>query len=487
MGTRVNYSTNPCLSVSNSPATWFGPVGWARTTSAHASLPRTTGWAGSAAGDIAAGRATVVAGEYCVVSCSVRFTSPSIVRMNVDWYNSGGTYLSTTVGNEYDQAGSTTRRIVSGVALAPANATRLQPNVFSVDAAAEITAVMIERFATEAEALAVLADHENASYYHDGDSSGAVWDGTTGLSTSTLTFDEAPVLTAALAGPTAHLTPQVDIVGVTLTAALAGPQAAIGLLVSALYDNTRGRIRISAQGLAPEVVRVVVSHRAVGTTRWTEVRGGRVAVADGEFVRTVDDYEYSAGSFMEYRIQGLSSSEGEPDVITQTRVALVEQVLDQSWIKFISSPHLNTRVRILRDFTGATRRARVALYDVQNRRDRVAVTDVHTGQEMTIRAVTHTLAARDSLSESLGQGRAVFLHTPSSIPVPTMYAAVGDYGWRPAGPASTRSIFEINLVEVAAPPPSVVGVGLTYGVLSAQFATYADLSDAFATYGDMGS
>jgi len=479
VATRTNHSTNPCLSVSNAGPTWFGPSGWARITGAHASLPRTTAWAGTTAGDIAAGRGVVVAGEYCVVSCAIRFVSPSVGRMNVDWYTAGGTYLSTSQGPIFDVAGSVTSRVVSGAALAPTDAARIQPNVFGIDGSAEITAVLIERFATEAEALAVLDDHATASYYFDGDSDDAAWDGTTGLSSSTLTFDQAPILAAALPGPSANLTPDVTINGVVLAAALASPQAAIGLLVTALYDDSRGRIRISAQGLAPEVVRVVVSHRPVGSSRWAQVRGGRVAVAAGVFVRTVDDYEYSAGASMQYRIQGLSSSEGEPDVIAQTRVVTVDYVLAHSWIKVISSPHMNTRVQLLRDFTGATRRSRVALYDVQGRRDRVAVTDVHTGREMTIRAVTHTLAARDSLDDALGQGRPIFLHTPAAIPVPTMYAAVGDHSWRPAGPASTRSIFDIALIEVAAPPSSVVGVGLTYEVLSAQFATYDDLGEAF--------
>lgn len=495
MSTKRNLAIVPALKVDDGApnAVWTGGGDWARTTSAHASLPRTTALAGTTASSPACGRADVTPGKYYVISISVRAIGPQTGNLNVDWKTSGNVYLSTTsgAGSDYgviNMTASTTQRFAI-IGQAPTNAARAITVVSGLDAGgAQVTASMVREFDTLVAAQTAIEDDRLAAGYFDGDTSGAAWDGANGESTSTLTYDASPVLTAALAGvQAAILQPQVDIVGMSLTAELAGVQAAIGLLVSAVYDNTRGRIRISAQGLAPEVVRVVVSHRAVGTARWTEVRGGRVAVEDGRFVRTVDDYEYSAGSFMEYRIQGLSSSVGEPDVVAQTRVALVEQVLDQSWIKFISSPHLNTRVRLLRDFTGATRKGRVALYDVQARRDRVAVTDVHTGREMTIRAVVFTLAARDSLDDALGQGRAVFLHTPASIPVPTMYAAVGDYSWRPAGPRSTRSIFEINLVEVAPPPPSVVGVGLTYAVLSAQFATYADLSDAFATYGDMGS
>jgi hypothetical protein len=204
------------------------------------------------------------------------------------------------------------------------------------------------------------------------------------------------------------------------------------------------------------------------------------------FVRTVDDYEYTAGGAMQYLIQGLSSQEGEPDVVVQTRVVSIDYAFDHSWVKIISAPYLNRRVQVLRDFTGAARRSRVALYDVQGRRDPVAVTDVHSGREMRVRLVTHTQAERDALDGALSEGRPIFLHTPVGIPVPSMYAAVQDFSWAPSAPRSVRSIFDVQLVEIAAPPPSVVGVGLTYQVLGQQYATYADLADAYTTYAEVG-
>jgi hypothetical protein len=245
-------------------------------------------------------------------------------------------------------------------------------------------------------------------------------------------------------------------------------------------------VRIEASGFSSTVIRAVVSSRVAGRSRWSPVRGGKVAVISGGMVRTVDDYEFRSGSLVEYRIEGYATQEGEPAVIVQQRLVRVGPTERQVWIKFIASPYLNTRVE-LTDWSAVSRRARIALYDVSNRRDRVAVTDVHTGREFSIEVVVHTLAARDTLDEALGKGAPIFLQTPDTIACPTMYAAVGDFQWARPAPRSLRSLVTIQLYEVAPPPPSVVGTGMTYAVLAEQYGAYGDIGDTHDTYGDVAS
>lgn len=482
--TRTNLAIRP--SVKSSATNWFGPSGWVRIAAGvHASLPRTTAFAGTTAGDVQTDRATCVPGKWYVYSIAGRFVSASSgVFASTHWYTAGGVFLSADDGNEYSQAGGTTRRLVSGAVQAPVDADTIRPNLFGVDASAQFTALIIEQFDDEASALAAITSHEDGTAYFDGDSSGAVWTGTNGSSTSTLTVDEPVTLSAALTSPVGHIITH-RITSAVLTATLASPLAVIGLFVTVSYDPARGRVRVKATGLAPEVVRVVISSRRLGTSRWAEVRGGRVAVAAGSMVRTVDDYEFVAGEGVEYRLVALSSVEGVPDVVVQQRIAGITDTVDAVWLKFIATPYRNRKV-ILTDWSEVSRKSRVALYDVTNRAQPVAVTDVHTGRQFTVDLVAHTLAERDALDAALGTGVPVYFQTPTSIPCPSIYAVIGDYSYRRPAAHSLRSILTVQLIEVSPPPPSVVGSGLTYQVLGTQYGAYADLRDAVETYAELG-
>jgi hypothetical protein len=490
---RTNAAVRP--SVKNSATNWFGPSGWARiATGVHASLPRTTAFAGTSVGDIQMDRGTTTPGKYCVWSVSIRTLAPqSALSANIDWYTSANVYIGTSNGPDYDITGSTTARIVSGVGLAPANTDTARPNLVGVDTGgAQLTGLLIEFYDTLTDANNALASHALASYYFDGDGNGAgatgsdyAWTGTNGSSTSTYTFSVSPVLAATLASPVGHLVTQ-RVTTAALSAVLASPLAVIGFIATVRYDEVRGRVRIHASGIAPEVVRVVVSSRRLGASRWTEVRGGRVGVTDGSMVRTVDDYEFVAGEGVEYLIQALSSQEGQPDVVVQTRTAQIADTRDEVWVKFIATPYKNKRV-ILTDWSKVSRKSRVALYEVATSPQPVAVTDVHTGRQFSVDVVTHTLADRDALDASLGTGVPVYFQTPTSIACPSVYAVIGDYEYGRPARKSLRSVFTIQLIEIAAPPPTVVGAGLTYGVLKTQYGSYGDLRDAVPSYAELGS
>lgn len=480
---RINLASRPALKNGPTAVEWFGPGDWARSTSMHASLPRSTGYAGTTPGDIQMTRGAAIPGKWYVWSASCRFVSPQVVQTKTNWYTSGNVYLTTTDGPVWDQAGSTTRRIVSGVGQAPADTVDVRPVIDSIDGSLQVTAVLIEQYDTEAEANAALAAHQTAAYYFDGDgdgvgTSGAAWswNGTNGESPSTSTAGAVPtgsitfgaVTMAGLGVRTSTGTGSITFGAVSI---------ATDMIASATYDPRRGRVRVDAIGLPASVVRAVVYSRPEGRSRWTEVRGGRVTINASEhrLARKVDDYEFVAGARMQYRVVALSSAEGQPDAIVAQRIVDAGRVAGgEVWLKFIAAPASNRKV-ILHDWSEIAHEARNVLHQVRGREDPIAVTDVHTAATMTVELITETRAEREALRTALRQGAPVFFQTPDTVECPSMYAVVGSFTVARLAPKSVRSLFVLPLTEVAPPPPSVVGVAVTWASLTQRYASWAEL------------
>jgi len=489
MTIKKNLLIVPALKIDDGApsAPWLGPGGgdWARITNAHSSLPRATAWAGTTPGNPILSRANVIAGKYYVVSYSVRAIAPQAAVLNLDWKTGSNAFISTTSGSGSDYgvinmvASSTGRFAVLGQA--PATAERLTPVMPGIDGSAQITAGMVRQFDTLVEAQAAILVDRLASGYFDGDSPNSVWDGSNGESTSTYTADEIPTARTTWGAQTTRITRTKDF---ATAATIWGAQATrTGLIPTVSWDPRRGRIRISASGLAPDVVRVEVSSRPLGTNRWSPVRGGAVAVVAGRFARTVDDYEFAAGEGMQYRIQTITTAESiTPPNVSQTVVSTVSDTLDQVWVKFIVAPHRNQKVSLI-GWGAVTRRSRQAVFGIRNRPDPIVVTDVHTSRSVTVSLMTWTEEEAEELDRSLALGLPVYFHTPSSVQLRSMYASIGDYTFeRSGGVTSPRHIFSIPLTEVSAPPLSIVGPGLTYASLAEDFASYEELADAFVSY-----
>ncbi len=489
MAVSKNLLIVPALKIDDGApgAPWSGPGAgdWARTPGAHASLPRSTGYAGTTVGNVILSRANVTAGKYYVVSYSVRAIAPQAAVLNLDWKTGSNVFVSTTSGAGSDYgvislSGNSTGRFAV-IGQCPATATRLTPVAVGMDGSAQITAGMVREFATLLDAQAAILVDRLASGYFDGDTAGAVWDGADGESTSTLTADPIPTALTSWGAQTTTVNRTRDF---GTAATIWGAQTTrTGLIPSVTWDPRRGRYRISATGLGADVVRVEVSSRTLGTSRWAPVRGGSVSVTDGRFARTVDDYEFSAGEGMQYRIQTITTAENIlPVNISQTSVITVGDTLDQVWIKFIVAPHRNAKVSLI-GWGRVTRRSRQAVFGVRNRPDPIVVTDVHQSRVVEIQIMTWSEEEATELDQALALGLPVYLHTPSSVQLASMYASVGDYGYeRSGGVLSPRNIFTIPLTEVSAPPLSIVGPGLTYLSLLEDFATYEELAAAYATY-----
>jgi hypothetical protein len=476
-----NLHSNPALSVD---ATNYFGSGYARITGAHASLPRTTAWSGTG-GSPVAGRFAAVAGRYYVVTASFRFTGASAGYVAVDWRASGGGFLSTGVSAEFDQGAGTTARL-GGVVLAPVNATRGDVVAADLDGATQITAVMVREFVLEADALAALAVDLLPGNYADGDSPGGVWDGTTGKSSSTITVNpggSGVALLGELIGTGLGVRTSNDAHGVQEFGALF---ASSGLIPSAQYDPRRGRIRVSAAGLAANVVRVVVYGRPLGTTRWTIVRGGKVSVTAGVMARPVDDYEYRAGGGMQYRIDGLSNLESQPENVVQSATVEVRDTEAQTWLKFIPAPWTNLPVALVVEDWELTRDARSTIHEVAGASPPIVVSDVHASTRTSVQLKTDTDEDLAKLRAALGQGAPAYLQVPDDVPFPTMYVSVGKFSSRRWGGLKSRKyLTTVEVIEVAAPPPSVVPTSITWGVLAALYPTWADVSTAFPSWGDV--
>lgn len=488
-----NLALVPALKIDAS--TWFPTPAWARTAAAHASLPRTTAFAGATAAQVVCSRSAsgmITPGKYYAVTVSVRAIAPQVGTMGLDWKTSGAGFISSTSGTGSDHGvvnmpASTTQRF-GLVDVAPALAGRVDPVLNGLDAGgAQVTGLMIRQADTLIEAQAMLAVDLVAANYADGDSPGGVWDGADGESSSTITRAE-PAGGEALLGGLSGTGLGVRTSGneATGSAVLGGLIATSGLIPTANYDRRRGRIRISAAGFAADVVRVSVYSRPLGTRRWAPVRGGQVAVLDRALVRPIDDYEYRAGTGNEYRIDGLSSLEGQPEAVAQTVTVSVADTEAQVWLKFIPAPWTNVPVELVVDDWELSREARSTVHEISGVSPPTVVSDVHGSTRTSVRLKTTTDESLAALRKALGQGAPAYLQTPDLVPLPTMYVSIGKFTSRRWGGLESRKyITTVDVVEVAAPPPSVVPGSITWGALAETYATWSEVAEAFDTWAEV--
>lgn len=475
MALRRNLAPNPALA--NNATGWFGPSGWARTASAHASLPRTTAYAGTSAGSVVSPQVAVTAGASYTASVSVRAVSAQTPAtggafLSFDWYNASGSYLSSAAGLDWTTGASTTVRPVY-TATAPSGAA-FAVVVVGIMASAQVTALLVEQGNT-------------SGVYFDGASTSpkATWDGTAGNSvsreltgTEAWSFTDTGTKIATAVGPTGGDV-QRWAESATIAASSTVPEAIgwtdSGLVVAISYDDTQGRIRVSALGLPAGTIRATVESRAVTSATFALVRGGKVAVIGGRFARTVDDFEFIAGIDAQYRITAYATSEDVPAVITATATIGRATPLSQAWLKAIPAPSLNRQI-VLLGWGEVERPSRNAEFEVRGRREPVVITDVHGGRRTTITLRTETMADGEALDDTLSAGIPLFLHTPYTTALPSMYVTVGNYSYKRAGARYGQAReWTIPLTEVAAPPASIVGAGVTVQSVIDQYRTCAEL------------
>lgn len=461
MSTRVNLCSNPSLK--NDATGWFGPTtptAWARITTSTG-LPRTTAFAGTSAGNLSPARGNCTPGLTYRLSGYVKNTSAITQNfiVNVGWFTAGA-FTSSSTNVPVTLAAGAITRVDTGAVVAPPGVDQMLLNFTSLDGAGEITGLLYEQTS------ALLP-------FFDGDSTNAVWNGTNGNSTSTLTVVDKTGSDTFTLGESSRR----DIDGVS------GDSVGFmesSFLVTLAYDDLRGRVRISAFGFDDSVIRAVVYAKVENEPRFSPIRGGSIDLVDGDFPRPVDHYEFAAGISTQYKIVGLSSTADEDDVIVQESVLTRQDNLEEVWLKFIAMPFLNRKIT-LTGWGDVSRQSRNGEFNVIGRVDPVVVTDVHNSRRTTITVLTRDAQETEELDLALSQGAPVYLHVPTHCALRTMYAVVGDISYRRIAPRSHRSLFEIALTEVSAPPLSLVGATMTCQLLLNTYATCQEVLDNYDT------
>lgn len=487
-GIERNLVPNP--SCANDATGWVPtPSGsYARSTSVDAAMPRTTGYEGTGAADINSPRYQVVAGSKYVVSVTIKALVAQHFELVPNWYNasSGGSFISNAGVTSITLAAGQVARYVVGPITAPSGAVsgHLKFNDI-VNGGVEISGLRSSPYSGDAVADGI---------YYDGASAGWTWDGTAGSSTSSKSgFTDAFHATdsfskSVTADPNSKTPVDAFHVAETFTIAASGTipdtfTATDGFLVASLsFDPGRGRVRLDAYTFAPSVTHAVVWRRRIGG-RYEVIRGGVVPVIAGRFSRIVDDFEYPAGDDCEYLIEGRTDTE----LVMQRAVVRRAGVGDKSWIKIVANPRFNLRVNVV-GWGKISRKARNGRFDVIGKMNPVITSDFFSAREVTIDVLTRTRSETDALDYALSQGVPIFLQMPSGHDLPTLYASVDNYEHdNPKKKDSGHQLFNIPLIEVDAPPPSVVGTVNSYSTVWDDNVTYDDLLLNFDTYDRLAS
>lgn len=478
-----NLCPNPALA--NNDTGWVPtPAGsYARATAVDASLPRTTGYAGSAIADINSPRYQTTPGQQYVISVSMHAIAAQSFGLLSNWYNasSGGSFVSATGNVSVSLAAGATTRVVLGPYTAPAGSVSGHLKFNDIDAGGiEITAFRCAPYTGD-----LTAD----GAYLDGNSPGAQWDGTAGSSTSAIrSFTDTATFASTwgnVSTVVAGYTPVTDSVaaGDSFAAVATGPITdglyfVDGFLVASLsFDAKRGRVRIDAFTFAPGVTHAVVSRRDA-SGKYQLIRGGNVPTIAGRFSRTVDDYEYAAGEDAEYLIEGRTDTELTVQRATLKRLGAG----DKTWLKFVAAPRYNRRINLV-GWSKIRRRARAGHFDVKGRSAPVVTSDVHASRLVTVQFITRDQGDTDALDLALGSGIPIYLQVPKGVQLPTLYASVGDYEFgEPSKLDSGHALFSVPLTEISAPSAAVLGSLNSYLSVATDNRTYDELLSTYDTY-----
>lgn len=442
---RLNLCLEPATKWPGGP-TWLVPTAtvtdWNRSTAMHATLPRTTGMAGTTAAVLRTPPAPVVPGRPYVGSLWMRSTVANNGGVRFEWYAADDTSLGLSAATSYNQAAATTAQLSTGPHTAPAGAAYCRIHL-EVDGAAQLTAVLIEQTSTAGAA------------YFDGDTPGARWVGADGQSVSMI--GTAEVVAESLS-----------------------------------YDHELGRVRVVPAGTpGPGVGRIMVRRRATTSNVFEQVRGGDLPVFGGVAVRSGDDYEFPADQDLIYRLELHVGAEDLPTERARGPLPLAPLAaaevfyrppLARAWLKFVANPILNRRVTVIGPLPEVSRPGRNSVYEVRERTDPVIVTAGHGSRRMTLRLRTFTRDETEALDTSLKQGIPAFLHLPPSTPIPSMYAVVGDYSYVAPSQRSQGAVWSVPLVEVSPPPLSIYATGATWSTVLAEHATWAELLASAASW-----
>lgn len=158
--------------------------------------------------------------------------------------------------------------------------------------------------------------------------------------------------------------------------------------------------------------------------------------------------------------------------------------LSTAWIKNPLRPYLNRAVMVT-GIAPISHKSRTTVYDILQRSNRVAVTDLYGPRDTTLTVRTDDEQTMADLIDCLLTGEVAFVHAPAGARTPTGYYAFGDIEEDfPSATGQSRTL-TLPASEVAAPDPSLAAVSSTYQTVVNTYATYQALATAKATYADV--
>lgn len=254
------------------------------------------------------------------------------------------------------------------------------------------------------------------------------------------------------------------------------------MALTATYDPTLNRMRISATALGATATTCFVWRSLNGFITYTVVRGAQSAPMSGG-IFNVDDYEFPAGVPFSYQV---ASYDNAGVLQANFTTAGINQDIAAPWLKSLARPYLNRPV-VIQDVSDIGAPARVAVHEVVGRSAGIAVSDVRAGRQYTLSVVTEDKAASLNMRALVASGDPIFLQLPAAEEelVPTGYYAVGDVSRQLAMRRSPRRYWQLSLTEVAAPGADVVGAQVTWQTVVTTYTTWNQLITAKATWNDV--
>lgn len=268
------------------------------------------------------------------------------------------------------------------------------------------------------------------------------------------------------------------------------------------YDAINGAINTSAQNIATNFLNIAGNNREIVHFAWKQNGAATAGSTLTPFGATVtlanalgsgQSLFYSrvsaAGNAHAIAAQTLTVTGGAAAIsrslmiafkqaaFVKQETATVTPVPAQVWVKFPSFPGQNLAVQVT-DWGDVVRPSRDGVFDIVNRTNPGAVTDLMGSREVTITLrTTGALSNSTDLDQRIASGLPIFIQAPDATvdDVFTMYAVVTGYTRsRPVAHTHTR-YHTLALKEVAAPAASIAGATFTWDDVIALYPTWNDV------------
>lgn len=228
---------------------------------------------------------------------------------------------------------------------------------------------------------------------------------------------------------------------------------------------------------------VTVERSNDGGATWTVVRSVNHTQVFGEsFVAY--DYESCNGELVQYRARAIGSLGGQDISSDWSAVsAAVAWSSTKTWLKSLTEPTINMTLSI-KEVPTLKRRNPQGVFDIPDRTDPIVVSSGRKLSEGTVTFLTMTVQELAGLEQLLNRSEVLLLQTPAVDGWGCKYIACGDVDENRVSRLARHPHRDVVVpfLEVLSPVGEVIGFGVTYNDIAAQYPTYADLAASGLSY-----